>query len=347
MIDDPDAGKIIYGFTTQFPKSAWYSTFATVDVTNLFADRDVKHHIASRKLFQSAYSMSSLVSYEPYVRICGDLLEQRLTEFSNVKSTTNGGRPTPLDLTHWLQCYAFDVISGVTFGKRLGFLDDMQDVGGLMVLLEYATQTAVLTGIYASMRRLSMPLMNRLASWRGLTPEELTGFVVGQIQQYCGGDGGTGNKKPSISEIEDGLRGTTVQDTFAAKFCRRHLQDSEFMPMDQIISACVGNVFAGSDTTAIALSACMFYLLKNPACLQELRREIDAAHNISEVANNQGYINFGTSQNMPYLQAVIKEAMRLHPSVSLPLERLVPAGGATIAGTFFPEGVSITLNRIF
>jgi cytochrome P450 len=33
---------------------------------------------------------------------------------------------------------------------------------------------------------------------------------------------------------------------------------------------------------------------------------------------------------MPYLQAVMKEALRMHPATGLPLERVVPAGGASI-----------------
>jgi cytochrome P450 len=48
---------------------------------------------------------------------------------------------------------------------------------------------------------------------------------------------------------------------------------------------------------------------------------------------------------MPYLQAVIKEALRLHPAAALPLERVVPEGGATITGSFFPEGVSRTVKN--
>lgn len=43
---------------------------------------------------------------------------------------------------------------------------------------------------------------------------------------------------------------------------------------------------------------------------------------------------------MPYLQACIKESLRLHPATGLPLARVVPEGGATISETFFPAGVS-------
>lgn len=35
-------------------------------------------------------------------------------------------------------------------------------------------------------------------------------------------------------------------------------------------------------------------------------------------------------------QAVMKEAMRLHPSICFPLERVVPAGGANVCGYDLP-----------
>jgi hypothetical protein len=43
---------------------------------------------------------------------------------------------------------------------------------------------------------------------------------------------------------------------------------------------------------------------------------------------------------MPYLQAVIKEALRVHPATGLPLEQVVPEGGTPLCGRFFPQGVS-------
>lgn len=40
----------------------------------------------------------------------------------------------------------------------------------------------------------------------------------------------------------------------------------------------------------------------------------------------------------------MKEAMRLHPGVAFPLERYVPPGGATICGTWLPEGTNVSVN---
>lgn len=55
-------------------------------------------------------------------------------------------------------------------------------------------------------------------------------------------------------------------------------------------------------------------------------------------------VTFRESQDMPYLQAAVKEAMRVHPAVGLPLLRIVPKGGATICDRFFPQGTVVGIN---
>jgi len=43
-------------------------------------------------------------------------------------------------------------------------------------------------------------------------------------------------------------------------------------------------------------------------------------------------------------QAVMKEALRLHPGVAFPLEREVPAGGALICGVHLPAGTNVGIT---
>lgn len=43
-------------------------------------------------------------------------------------------------------------------------------------------------------------------------------------------------------------------------------------------------------------------------------------------------------------QACLKEAMRMHPGVSYPLERVVPPGGANLCNTDIPAGTIIGVN---
>lgn len=47
---------------------------------------------------------------------------------------------------------------------------------------------------------------------------------------------------------------------------------------------------------------------------------------------------------LQYLEACVKEANRLHPVVATMPERIVPAGGATIARLYFPAGTIVAIN---
>ena len=55
-------------------------------------------------------------------------------------------------------------------------------------------------------------------------------------------------------------------------------------------------------------------------------------------------MTYKESASLPYLNAVLKEAIRIHPSVGLLLERHVPAGGATICGEYLPGGTIVGIN---
>jgi len=78
--------------------------------------------------------------------------------------------------------------------------------------------------------------------------------------------------------------------------------------------------------------------MEHPECLKQLRDEIKGFEREGKISNP---VKFQEAQKMPYLQAVIKETLRLHPATGQPMARTVPPGGAELAGTFFPSGVSL------
>jgi cytochrome P450 len=49
-------------------------------------------------------------------------------------------------------------------------------------------------------------------------------------------------------------------------------------------------------------------------------------------------------QKLTYLDACIKEAFRMHPPPGFDMERVVPEGGATIAGEYVPGGTIVSCN---
>lgn len=99
------------------------------------------------------------------------------------------------------------------------------------------------------------------------------------------------------------------------------------------------NIAAGSDTTAISMTSVIAQLALNPDKMRSLRHELDEASHNGTLSNPA---RFQEAQKLPYLQAVIMEGIRMHPAVGVPLVRVVPEGGAQIAGRYFPAGVSHT-----
>jgi cytochrome P450 len=77
--------------------------------------------------------------------------------------------------------------------------------------------------------------------------------------------------------------------------------------------------------------------MKNPKKLSKLRQELDQAYNEGSLSSP---LSYSEAIRTPYLQAVLKEAMRLHPSTGFIMGRTVPKGGATLLGHYIPEGVS-------
>lgn len=98
------------------------------------------------------------------------------------------------------------------------------------------------------------------------------------------------------------------------------------------------NIAAGSDTTGITLSAALYHLYRNPRQLAKLRQEIDSQARAGTLSDPP---TFAETQQMPYLQAVLREVLRIHPAIGYLLSRVVPSGGAILGGHYFPAGVSI------
>ncbi|KAI0550397.1 cytochrome P450 [Xylaria curta] len=322
-ISDPEALNIIYGHGTRFAKSSWYNAWSAPDSWNVFADRSIQRHANNRRQLQNTYSMTSLVSYEPYVDQCADIFSQRLSEISEAGM--------PIDMGHWLQCYAFDVIGQITYGKRIGFLDQGADIQGIMHAIENGLVYGTLVGIYDRFHHAAFALVNFLAGKKGAGREYIVRLSKASIAEE------QEKKKARADESSN----TIGAEPFVSKFLAKHEQDPEKFTMQHVLAGCTTNMAAGSDTTGISLSAILYYLIKNPGCLQKLREEIV---DFQEQGLLSASFGFKETQQMPYLQAVIKEALRIHPATGLPLEREVPEGGATISGRFFPAGTIVGIN---
>ena len=101
------------------------------------------------------------------------------------------------------------------------------------------------------------------------------------------------------------------------------------------------NVFAGSDTTSIALRIIFLQLLRHPASMARLLLELQEKRSSGQLSDP---VRFDESEAWPYLQAVMYESLRLHAPAGFILDRDVPQGGMTIKGIYVPEGVSVFMQ---
>lgn len=210
-------------------------------------------------------------------------------------------------------------------GERLGFLDSGEDVQGVMASLSDYLNYCARVGIFSEWHK---ALYNRLRKSKKLTGVmNVRRFAITQLEAKYG-------KLESDEEKSDRQKSTD----FITRFLRIHNQEPSKITKDDISTVCVMNVGAGSDTTSISFTAALFYLVKYPrvlSCLREEIKDFEARGLISDP------ISFSEAQKMPYAQAVIKEALRMHPATGLILGRVVPPGGTTLAGQFFPPGVRV------
>ena len=126
---DPRAIKIIYGLNKAFVKTDIYPVQQAVAkgerLQSLFSTLDEQYHAKYRRCVNGAFSMSSLVGYEPLVDSTTDaFIEQTQKRYSDPGKVCN--------FSQWLQFFAFDVIGELTWSKRIGFVDRDQDVDGIV-----------------------------------------------------------------------------------------------------------------------------------------------------------------------------------------------------------------------
>jgi cytochrome P450 len=115
-------------------------------------------------------------------------------------------------------------------------------------------------------------------------------------------------------------------------------EKSDIIQKDTIVRLVNSTISASVDTTAMTMTGILYFLMKNPRTLVHLRKEIEDAVTAGQLSFP---CRFQDVNRLPYLGAVIKETQRINLMITIPLERVVPAKGAVIAGKFIPAGTVV------
>lgn len=105
-ISDPGMIPTIYGLNSGFTKTEFYTLhmlpYQGQYTPSLFTTLDEGYHAKYKRPIANAYSMSTMVEFEPLIDSTSSLFMIRLDEF------VSSGKV--LDFGTWLQMYAFDVM---------------------------------------------------------------------------------------------------------------------------------------------------------------------------------------------------------------------------------------------
>lgn len=102
-------------------------------------------------------------------------------------------------------------------------------------------------------------------------------------------------------------------------------------------------MFAGADTVGNAMMVASFFLGKKPSLQKRLKAELEQAWPDLD----QDPPSLSELEKLPYLNAVIRESLRLSMGVVAGLLRVVPPQGATICGTSVPGGTIVSCSVPF
>ncbi|KAI1078086.1 cytochrome P450 [Whalleya microplaca] len=337
---DPKALKSIYGLNKGFIKSDFYvvqqSTVKGHRLASIFSSTDNTFHAQFRRCVNAAFAMSSLVQYEPFV-------DNTTKVFLEQTKRLYAANPDGCDFTRWLQFYAFDVIGEITYSKRHGFIEKNEDVDGIVHYLgNLFLYVAPIGQIpWLDLLFLKNPLYLKLSQW-GLMDATMpvAKFARARMAERLAPNVNGDPEKPLLP-VAAGKEAAKSPDLLS-KFLAAREARPDFMTDTLVMTMAVSMAFAGSETTAISLASVFYFLLRHPAALSRLRAELDAfarAGRFSDYEN--GLVTWAESQRLPYLDACVKESFRLHPAAGLPLERIVPPGGAEIAGHFVRGGTIV------
>ncbi|XP_050226889.1 geraniol 8-hydroxylase-like [Mercurialis annua] len=112
---------------------------------------------------------------------------------------------------------------------------------------------------------------------------------------------------------------------------------------DGIDGNCIKHLFlvlfvAGTDTTSSTLEWAMAELLRNPMTLSKAQAELEQTIGRGKLLQ-ESHIN-----DLPYLKAIVKETLRLHPAVPLLLPRKARSDVETTNGFTIPKDAQILVN---
>ncbi|KAH6621685.1 cytochrome P450 [Chaetomium sp. MPI-SDFR-AT-0129] len=302
----------IWGVRSAFKRPFWYRSFRFDPYKdNAFSTTDDQIHEALRAKLMPGYGGKDVDNLHQLI----DRQVAGLVSLLENKYLSSEGEFKPVDLARKVQYFTLDVISALAFGKELGYLEADKDLHSYIATTESTLPIMLTIGFLPWLLRVIqsprlkafMPDIDKVVG---------IGTVIKTAHQAVAERYG---EKPVIKR--------DMLGSFVAHGLTREEAEGET----------VVQIIAGSDTSATAIRSTLLFIITNPLVYRRLQAEIDTGIQEGRISSP---ITDAEARELPYLQAVIREGLRLWPPATAALPK-VSDQDQVVCGVHIPAGTNI------
>ncbi|GKT56610.1 cytochrome P450 [Colletotrichum tofieldiae] len=315
LFGDADSYRFISAVRSNFTKGPWYALSKVVpDQDSLFSLRDDEKRKELKAKLSPGYAGRENGGFEPSI----DKVVAQFIKLIETKYLSKPSNFRPIEFSHKSQYFALDVVSNLSFGEALGFIANDKDLFG------YVKTNDQIFPVLAVM--LNMP-------WFGIMMQR---WPLNKLLSFESDMFGFGKLMSMAKSLADKRLAAGPDEDNMVQI---HLRNG--VTYKELLAEIFLELIAGSDSTATAIRMTMLCLLNTPEALNHLRQEMATGIAKGLISSP---IRDTEARQLPYLQAVIKEGLRMYPPSTGLNYKQVAKGGAELCGQFLPEGTQLGVN---
>ena len=297
-----------------FPKNPVWWSAQPGQPDSIISVKSTEDHTRMRKLLHHGFTERALREQEPILQNYVGMLIDRLSKCAtSPEAKLDGG--AVLDIVEWLNFTTFDIVGDLAFGESFNCLRDSRYHPWVALIFNHFRASALVAAVRF------YPLLNALLM--KCLPKSVMKIQRDHYQLV-------------VDKVRRRLNLEVDRPDFMSHVIRYN--DDEGMSQSEIEATFNIIIVAGSETTATTLSGTLNYLTRNPDKMRTLTNEIRTCFPTEQA------IALSTLRDLPYLNAVLNEGLRLCPPIPAGLPRLVPEGGDTVCGQWMPGGTAVSVH---
>lgn len=242
-----------------------------------------------------------------------------------------------------------DAITSYAFNNSWGLLDskdyNFKLFDAILVSASYQSVTRFIPWIFPVVQSMPPRFLKKISAGLAVIVEDI--HLVSTFSACSLSRRRTDTYQPLVQAISEVMneKGTSPSLEAGPPTIMHHLLDCDLPPSEKTYTRIMHEakvlIVAGADTTSNTLTVATFHLLTQPQTLQKLRDELSTI--MPELTSQPPLQQL---ESLPYLTAVINEALRLSYGASSRLERIVPNEVMKYGDWEIPPGTPVGMTSV-